>query len=405
VEGNNLAFQAMLTAGSLQAAAEIAASSGIPQLNLLVVDEQGNALWTIAGRIPRRKGFSGEESVPWTGSVGWDGWLTPQEYPVRSSNDHAYLWTANNRVVSGPDLEKIGLGAQFALGVRARRIRDALAQEPLCDERSLYHMQLDTAALLMKRWYELTLQVVGTIDDSAVKAELSRVLGKWDGRASASSAAYRIVHRYREVITDDVMPQLTAKLRELRPGTPWFDMLSDFETPLWEVVSTQPANAVPGGFHSWQEYLRERLVRNVYEAYKKKYGDLGRALWGDANRSSIQHPLSGAIPFVGRWLLDMPSSPMDGDTNVIDAQLLSFGPAMRMVVSPGHEADAILTMPGGEAGNPLAPYYGFGHSDWAHGKPMPLLPQQPQYSLQLVPPAAKQSAPSPSVAMKELSHG
>jgi penicillin G amidase len=388
VEGNNLAFQEMLTADSLQAAASIAASSGIPELNLLVVDSQGNALWTIAGRIPRRKGFTGVEAVAWDETVGWDGWLAPQDYPVRSSKDLSYLWTANNRVVSGPDLEKIGAGARFALGVRARRIRNDLEQAPLADERSLYEMQLDVDALLMKRWHELTVNVVSTITEPAIRTELSDVLNRWDGKASADSAAYRIVRKYRDAIADDVMPQLAAKFVAARPDTPWYEAFPDFETPLWRIVSTQPGTAIPAGFKSWREYLSHTLVTAVYEPYKHKYGTLSRAVWGDANRSSIRHPLSGAIPLVGHWLLDMPSLPMSGDANVIDAQLLSFGPAMRMVVSPGHEADAILTMPGGQSGNPLSPYYGFGQERWARGEPMPLLPQQRKYSLELVPAAA-----------------
>lgn len=389
VEGSNLAFEAMMTADSLQAAAAIAASSGIPELNLLVVDQGGNALWTIAGRIPRRKGFTGIEAVAWNEAVGWDGWLAPQEYPVRSSQDHSYLWTANNRVVSGPDLDKIGQGAQFALGVRARRIRDALEQAPLVDERSLYAMQLNVDALLMKRWHELTVNVAATIADPTVRKELLDVLNRWDDKASADSAAYRVVHRYRDAIADDVMPQLAAKFVAARPDTPWFEALPDFETPLWRIVSSQPQNAIPAGFRSWQEYLSHTLVTAVYEPYKHKYGALSGAVWGEANRSSMQHPLSGAIPLLGHWLLDMPSAPMSGDANVIDAQLLSFGPAMRMVVSPGHEAEAILTMPGGQAGNPLSPYYGFGHERWARGEPMPLLPQERQYFLELVPAAAQ----------------
>lgn len=386
VEGSNLAFNGMLTARTLQEAVGIAAASGIPELNLLVVDDQGNALWTIAGRIPRRNGFGGEEAVAWNDTVGWQGWLDRGEYPVRSSQDHPYLWTANNRVVSGPDLEKIGRGSRFALGVRAQRIRADLEKSPLTDEASLYRMQFDITSPLMDRWHQLTLQVVSTIDDAAAREELHSVLSHWDGRAAQDSAAYRIVRRYRDAITDAVMPQVLTKLiAGLPPGTEWSQELPDFETPLWRIVAAQPANAVPAKFGSWREFLRRTLVREVYQPYKQRYGDLRRAVWGDANRSSIAHPLSPALPLVGRWLLDMPSSPMSGDSNVIDAQLGKFGPAVRLVVSPGHEADAIMTMPGGQAGNPLTPYYGAGHGQWMHGERMPLLPGAIKYSLRLLP--------------------
>jgi penicillin amidase len=42
-------------------------------------------------------------------------------------------------------------------------------------------------------------------------------------------------------------------------------------------------------------------------------------------------------------------------------------------------------MPGGQAGNPFTPYYGRGHAQWQQGVPMPLLPQQIEYRLRLVP--------------------
>jgi penicillin amidase len=56
-----------------------------------------------------------------------------------------------------------------------------------------------------------------------------------------------------------------------------------------------------------------------------------------------------------------------------------------MVVSPGHEADGIIHMPGGQSGNPLSPFWGAGHQDWVQGKPSPFLPGKTEYTLQLHP--------------------
>jgi penicillin amidase len=55
-------------------------------------------------------------------------------------------------------------------------------------------------------------------------------------------------------------------------------------------------------------------------------------------------------------------------------QTRSFGASERMVISPGHEAEAIFEMPGGQSGNPASPYFLAGHESWVTGAESPLLP-------------------------------
>jgi penicillin amidase len=67
------------------------------------------------------------------------------------------------------------------------------------------------------------------------------------------------------------------------------------------------------------------------------------------------------------------------------AQISNHGPVVRMVVAPGNEASGFLSMPGGQSGHPLAPYYGRGHAEWLAGAPAPLLPGVTAYVLLLTP--------------------
>ena len=62
-----------------------------------------------------------------------------------------------------------------------------------------------------------------------------------------------------------------------------------------------------------------------------------------------------------------------------------FGASERLDVAPGHEAQGILELPGGQSDNPLSPYYGAGHADWVNGRPTPLLPGPDQHVLTLRP--------------------
>ena len=94
---------------------------------------------------------------------------------------------------------------------------------------------------------------------------------------------------------------------------------------------------------------------------------LAQATWGEANRSHIGHVLSRAVPALSR-LLDMPSVAQSGDRNMPHVAAPSFGQSERLVVAPGHEERATLSMPGGQSGHPMSPYYGAGHADWVAGR-------------------------------------
>lgn len=89
-------------------------------------------------------------------------------------------------------------------------------------------------------------------------------------------------------------------------------------------------------------------------------------------------------------------APLPGDIAMPRVQGPDFGASERMVVSPGHEADSIIHMPGGRSGHPLSPYWGAGHDDWVHGRPTPFLPGQPQHTLRLEPGAKLPSRKGPS---------
>jgi len=92
------------------------------------------------------------------------------------------------------------------------------------------------------------------------------------------------------------------------------------------------------------------------------------------------------LPFASRWL-DMPAQPLPGDQHMPRVQGGDFGASQRLVVSPGHEAQGSLQMPGGPVDHPLSPFYGAGHADWASGKPTPLLPGAAKHTLTLRPAA------------------
>ena len=112
--------------------------------------------------------------------------------------------------------------------------------------------------------------------------------------------------------------------------------------------------------------------------------NLDSRTWGARNTVRVQHALSLAVPFLGRWL-DMPAQPLPGDSHMPRVQGVSVGASQRMVVSPGREEDGIFHMPGGQSGHPSSPFYGDGHAAWARGEPTPFLPGPTAHTLVLLP--------------------
>ena len=117
---------------------------------------------------------------------------------------------------------------------------------------------------------------------------------------------------------------------------------------------------------------------------EQQYGSLAKSNWGRVNTANIRHPLSSAIPLLGGWL-NMPATPLQGDSHMPRVQRPGFGQSQRMVVAPGHEDKGILTIPAGQSGHPLSPFYRADHPYWLNEVALPFLPGEKKYQLLLTP--------------------
>ena len=144
-----------------------------------------------------------------------------------------------------------------------------------------------------------------------------------------------------------------------------------------------PNHLLPRRYATWNALFEDAAseVRGTLE----KSGPLGQRTWGERNTATICHPLAKAIPIFGKPWLCMPAQALAGDGNMPRVVGPAFGASERMVVSPGHEQDGIIEMPGGQSGHPLSPFWGAGHQAWVEGNPTPFLPGPVKYTLRLVP--------------------
>ena len=286
------------------------------------------------------------------------------------------IWTANNRVVGAAALAAIGDGSPDR-GARAQQIRDQLfALGPrAATERDMLAIQLDDRALFLTRWRDLLLESLGpqAVAGNARRAAFRTQVERWKPRASVDSAGYLLVRTFHETLERRIFDALTVPARRT-DATLELEVPRQFEEAVWELATRQPTHLLDPHFASWREFLLDVVDQSLDEVGERCVdATLAACTWGTVNSTRIRHPLSRAMPGLSRWL-DMPRQPMAGDHDMPRVHAPGFGASERLAVSPGHEAQGYLHMPGGQSGHPLSPYYRAGHDAWVEGRPLPYLP-------------------------------
>ncbi|WDE04130.1 penicillin acylase family protein [Thalassomonas viridans] len=359
----------------------VAAISGMPAQNLVVADKAGDIGWTIMGPIPVKHGAVGDLPASWaSGENSWSSYLTPALYPKVKTPKSNRLWTANSRVVGGEMLDKIGNGG-YALGARASQIRDNLRNKSRFNEQDLLNIALDHRAKFLDRWQDFLLNRVLTPETLAEHNEWQEIKALLDNKvlkATTDSVAYRLVRNFRLNVKSLLFEGVDSRLEAAGKTYTTQVIRHQLETPLWQLISEQPKQFLPPSATSWHNLFEQALAATVRDMTADQ--DLEDATWGQHNTAQIRHPLSRAVPFIGRWL-DMPATELAGDKYMPHVQNNTFGASERMVVAPGFEHQGIFHMPTSQSGHPWSPYYGKGHEDWVQGKVSPFLPGETKYTL------------------------
>ncbi|MAD76244.1 MAG: penicillin amidase [Rheinheimera sp.] len=358
--------------------------TGIPTQNMLVADKAGNIGWTPLGPMPARQLSDWDTAQDWSdGKHSWLANLSAEQYPRIVNPEAGVLWTANARSVGGEAYQLLGNGG-YDLGARGQQIRNNLLSERPLDEQALHQIQLDNRALFLSRWQQLLLDVLTPeVVAEHQLTEYRLLLSQSSRYAAPDDIGYTLVQQFRQQTIELLFQPLSAMLEQHSSRSAYLKY--SLETPAWAMLQARRADTLPLEFTDWSQLLL-KAVLNSEQQLEQQHGSVQASRWGRHNQAKINHPLSNAIPVLGDWL-NMPASEFAGDRHMPRVQLPSFGQSQRMVVAPGQEQDGILTIPSGQSGHPLSPFYRADHQYWLNEVALPFLPGPKKYQLRLVPDA------------------
>jgi penicillin amidase len=279
-----------------------------------------------------------------------------------------FLFTANNRLV--PLREAAPIGKVWADGGRAWRIRRDLESKALVSELDLLAIQLDETVQRFLPYRDLLIEVLTDLPASPGRNLVLELVRSWDGRASLENTALPAVATFRREVIGRTQMMLLDRANPV--GLDDDPRRRQAASAIGENITLAVLERRNPRFFPTDAAWHD-VVRPAAEAAITAYLADPTTPWGEQNRGRFSHPLGMAHPLVGTRF-DLPTVPQSGHWGAIRVQSQNAGASARMIASPSHRAAAILTVPGGQSGDPESSHYSDRHAAWAAGTPSPLLP-------------------------------
>ncbi|SDZ93174.1 penicillin acylase family protein [Alkalimonas amylolytica] len=381
-EAVNMQLMQLETARTVQEALSIAPMAGIPAQNLLVADSMGQIGWGLMGPIPKRQVTDWDTPQDWSsGDNSWLGYLAADEHPKLINPELHRLWSANARVVGGSSYQLLGNGG-YDMGARGWQIQQRLMAKTQFTEQDLHAIQLDHQAKMLRPWRQLLLEQLSPefIQQHQLQSYQQEVAASSD-YAATDAIGYTLVRAFRLKTLQLMFAPLSAYLES--EGFYSYQLKYPLAAPGWQMLQQRRNDTLPAAFGSWDDLLQAAVLQSYAELTVEQQ-TLNELSWGQQNRARFRHPLANAVPLLGRYL-NMPADQLAGDSHMPRVQRPGFGQSQRMVVAPGFEQLGILTIPTGQSGHPLSPFYRADHHYWLHEQELAFLPGPEKYSLLLRP--------------------
>lgn len=340
--------------------------AGPPQ-NALFATKEGSIGWTIAGQLPKRKGFDGKARMVRNAHIDWDGYVSREMFPVVLNPKEGFIISANQRTVP-PGAVFGSFGHYWPNPARAKRIQDLVKQKQIWNSSDVLTIQLDTLSLT-HLWYRdqiknCQLKVMSTEDEKWLST-LLELLNNWNGHADMDSSAYPVLRAFRDQVFQDLILPIAQAISRTEEEKVYKYLRRD--SLVYQLLSHKPRNLLPPDFSTYCDLIQSSLIQSAQKLVPKP--ELLKTLtWGSLNQSMIQHPFSTILPGFLSWILNFPQKPMSGDSLVPNVMTPTNGVSMRLIIDWSDPTRSLFAQPGGQSGHFYSPNYTDSFTPWLNGK-------------------------------------
>lgn len=315
-----------------------------PAQNFVYGDVDGNIGYHASGRLPIRKGFTGD--VPVDGASGnfeWQGFIPFDQLPASFNPPDGLIVTANQNPF--PTDYPYAVNGIFAPQYRSKQIREMLTRRNGLRPEDTLAVQKDVYSGFSQY---LAKAVVAAYDRRTAHRDLANaitLLRTWNGQMDKDKPEPLIMslmyQHFRRAVADAASPGKGAA----------------YEIQIAPAVIENLLRARPAGwFPNYDEALLQNLADAVDEGKRIQGPDVAKWAYGEYLELTIAHPVGHRLPLVAKYF-DIGPVWMSGSTTSVKQTTRRLGPSMRMNADLGDWDRSLMNLPIGQSGHVLSPHY------------------------------------------------
>jgi penicillin G amidase len=331
-----------------------------PGSNFVYADVDGNIGYHAAGKLPVRRGYSGDLPADGaSGNFGWDGFIPFDSLPSVFNPPSGIVASANQDTF--PAGFPYPVNGNFAAPFRARQIRDRISARGGWKAEDLLGVQKDIYSGVNKF---VAGELVAAYDRkrSANRDLVPAIalLRNWNGQMEKRLAApFLITLAYQYV--------RTAAAESASPSHGAEYQFTMAPSVVARLLRERPA----GWFRDYDEMLLRALSDAVDEGRRIQGPDLKKWQYGSYLRVAIVNPVLHQFPLIGKYF-DIGTVSLSGSGTTVKQTSRSLAPSMRMNADLGDWDRSLLNGLTGQSGQILSSHYRDQWSAWYNATSFPM---------------------------------
>jgi penicillin amidase len=320
-----------------------------PAQNFVYADVDGNIGYHATGRLPIRKGYTGD--VPVDGSSGdfeWQGFIPFDQLPSFYNPPAGVIVTANQNPFP-PDYS-YAVNGNFASHYRSRQIRNLLMARNGWRAADMLTVQKDVYSGFLYYLAQAIVQAThgrhkAQPGELAQAADALELLRRWNGQMDKDGAAPLIVtlayERLKVLVAQRASPGMGDRYKyQMAPAV--------IET----LLRTRPA----GWFNDWDETLLLAVAQGLEDGRRKQGSDPNRWAYGKYEALTLANPVGRHLPLAAGWF-DIGPVAMSGSPTSVKQYSGDLGPSMRLDADLADWDHSLLEGTTGQSGQVLSRHY------------------------------------------------